>query len=111
MEEVYKHIFHEEGDNTRLISACPICGTRYRLEETQVLEEKTAGHLIYIQCRKCASSVVTLIYVHSLGISSMSIVTDLNSSEIMKFKDQPPLSEDDVIDIHCLLKNTSVRFE
>jgi len=90
-------------ESIRIISFCPVCNNKYNPIEAKVLEEKEEAHLIHIKCRRCQSSVVALILTSSLGISSMGIVTDLNSDDVLKFKTSKSISADDVIEIHQIL--------
>lgn len=105
--ENFGHIFDDNIDNTKVFSTCPICGTKYYSADAKILEEKDNGHLVHIQCKKCKSSVVALILASGVGVSSVSLVTDLTSEDVLKFKDSEPIRYDDVIDLHQSLKNNT----
>lgn len=92
--------FDDFSDNIKVISLCPICNARYSFSDAKMLEEREHGRLVYIHCRKCRSGVLALIMSNSAGVSSVSLVTDLTSKEIMKFKNREPVSMDHVIDLH-----------
>lgn len=87
-------------EGLRLITHCPLCESNYQPVSAKVIEEKDNAHLVYIRCKKCLSSVLAVVITGSAGISSMCLVTDLNSEDIRRFQHAERLSIDDVIDIH-----------
>lgn len=92
-------------ESIKIISFCPVCNAKYNPLEAKVLEEKDEAHLIHIKCRRCQSCVVALILTSNFGISSMGIVTDLDSDDVLKFKAGQVVSADDVIEIYQLLNS------
>ncbi len=96
--------FFNEG--LRLISHCPLCESRYSPLEAKVVEEREGVHLVYIKCRKCLSSVIALILSSNLGVSSVGLVTDLSFDDLIKFKDAPNITIDEVIELHQLLEKS-----
>ena len=95
--------FFEEG--LRIVSNCPVCHTPYNPLEASVLEENSSAHLIYIKCKKCYSAILALILTNNLGISSLGLITDLESQEVVRFIDGARVSSDNVIDFYKLIKN------
>lgn len=104
-------IFNLFNDNPTLITHCPVCNVRYDPLEARVLEERENAHLVYIKCRQCQSAILALIMANSLGISSMGLITDLNSDDILKFKAAKPVSCDDVIEVHQFLNKEKVLID
>lgn len=93
----------EPIDGVKILSNCPICNSRYRADEIRVIEEMGNGHMLHMQCKKCKSCLVAIIFSNNMGINSVTLITDLNSQDVIKFKDKEPISIDDVIDMHLLL--------
>ena len=91
-------------ENLKIISRCPVCNAKYNTTEIRVLDEKENSYLVYIQCRRCQSSVLAVILANQLGISSVGLVTDLIGEDVIKFKDQVGVTCDDAIYIHEQLK-------
>lgn len=91
-------------DNLRLISFCPLCHTHYNPWQTRILEEREDAHLIYLQCRKCGSAVVAVVLTGLFGVSSIGVVTDLTSDDVLRFKEAEAVTADDVLDAHLLLR-------
>ena len=53
-----------------------------------------------VDCRKCKSRVLVLITSNQNGISSLGLLTDLSSEEVVKFSQSKPVSTDDVLDLY-----------
>lgn len=92
------------------ILRCPVCGYRYSLEQTKVIDSKddkgaNGGLLIHTDCERCKSSVVFSIAVDGPEIFSVGMVTDLTSSDTSKFKNSKPIGSDDVLATHEFLKD------
>lgn len=92
------------------ILRCPICGFKYNLDNTQVLESQQAENgaeariLIHSDCQKCKSSVMFNIDIDGPEIFSVGMVTDLTRRDSTKFSALDPLDANDVIKIHQTLK-------
>jgi hypothetical protein len=92
------------------ILRCPICGHRYNLEQTQIIDSKEAkpsmgaNLLVHTDCERCRSSVVFSIAVDGPEVFSIGMVTDLTSTDTSKFKNSRSLSADDVIAVHQFLE-------
>lgn len=100
--------FFDEG--VKLISYCPLCESSYNPREARVLGEKEDSHLLHIQCGNCANAIIALVLISSVGVSSVGLVTDLAFDEVHRFKERPPISTDDVIETHHLLKDEASLF-
>jgi hypothetical protein len=93
-----------------LILKCPICGHKYNLEKTKVLESdqneifNEAHILIHSDCQKCKSSVMFNVDIRGPEIFSVGMVTDLTGHDSQKFQALNPISANDVLAIHKELK-------
>lgn len=101
--------FFQEG--LKLINHCPVCQSRYDQPEAKILEEREGACLIHLKCRRCGSSVVALVVANIFGITSVGLITDLASEEVLKFKDAAPIGADEVIDVHQLLSADKRNFK
>ncbi len=90
---------------------CPICGHKYNLEKTKVLESdqneslNEAHLLIHSDCLKCKSSVMFNVEIHGPEVFSVGMVTDLTGQDSAKFNKLGPIRTNEVIGIHQALKN------
>lgn len=91
------------NDALKLLSYCPLCESSYNPLRARVLEERGDAHLLHIQCSSCGSSVVALLFNSMAGPTSIGLVTDLTSDDVLRFKDQANITVDEVIDLHVFL--------
>ncbi len=93
-----------------VILKCPICGTKYNLGKTQVIESEQnsvnndARILIHSDCSKCKSSVMFNVEIRGPDVFSVGMVTDLTGKDSNKFKNSGPITADDIINLHQGLK-------
>lgn len=99
-------MFQSQG--LKLISYCPLCSMNYSIRDAKVLEENEDTHLMHVVCRRCSSSIIVLMLTGELGISSVGMVTDLTSEDVLKFKDEEEINSDDVLLLHEHLWEGSV---
>ncbi|MBN1778905.1 MAG: hypothetical protein JW816_01670 [Candidatus Buchananbacteria bacterium] len=98
MEDKFFDLFNE---SLKVVSSyCPVCNSKYNPVEAKILEERNDSHLIHIKCRNCSASIVALVIVGNMGVSSIGMVTDLQSDEVLKFKSSRPVTADEVLDFH-----------
>ena len=98
------------------ILRCPVCGQRYDLNQTKVIEgegKPTIGGslLVHTDCDKCKSSVMFSIAIDGPEIFTIATVTDLTSQEMIKFKELEPISPDEVLATHEFLRGFDGDFE
>ena len=92
------------------ILKCPICGHKYNLGTTQIIESRQdevyqdAEILIHSDCSKCKSSVMFNVEIRGPEVFSVGVVTDLTGSDSSKFRNRQPISADEVLSIHETLK-------
>ena len=91
-------------EGLKLISTCPLCHTQYTPTMAKILGERDGAHLLHLTCRKCSSLIVALVMTGGMGVSSVGLITDLTSDDVVKFKDAGTVQTDDVIEVHELLE-------
>jgi hypothetical protein len=91
---------YEYIDGVKILSNCPICDSRYHANEMRVIEENSNGHLLHIRCHKCKSCVIAVVISNNMGVNSVTLITDLGSSDFVKFKNSDPISVNDILDLH-----------
>ena len=92
------------------ILRCPVCGHKYNLEQTRIIDTKDdrpaigASLLVHTDCDSCKSSVVFSIAIDGPEIFSIGMVTDLTSADTSKFKNKQPITSDEVLAAHQFFK-------
>lgn len=85
---------------------CPVCGHKTNLETMSILESEQVeatgeGHmLIHADCQKCHGNVMFDIGVRGPELMSSATVTDLTLVEMQRLLELPPISVDEVLDMH-----------
>jgi len=84
---------------------CPICNTKFKAQEASIIEEVDSMQVVYAECSKCRSSVVLGISKNAPGlVTTVGMLTDMNREDIDKIRDLPPLTSDDVLEMHKYLE-------
>jgi hypothetical protein len=91
-------------ENFDQLNHCPVCGSRYGQNSVLVLEESDKQSTFHLSCRECGSSIVVFLSAGQFGIVSVGMATDLKSEEARLFYKQDPISADQVLEIHEILK-------
>lgn len=104
-------LFNLFSDNPTLITNCPVCNVRFDPLEARVIKERENAHLVYIKCRHCSSAILAVIVANSSGISSVGLITDLSSDDVLKFESVPAINCDDVIEVHQFLNQERVLID
>lgn len=92
------------------ILKCPICGHKYNLNQTRVVDSQKddvlegAKILIHSDCNKCKSSVMFNIEINGPEIFSVGMITDLTGKDTTRFKNSQPIGTNEIIKIHKTLK-------
>lgn len=108
MEDKYFNLFN---DNNTPITNCPVCQIRYEPLEARILDESDNSHLVYVKCQHCQSAVLAVLLTNQLGVSSIGLITDLSSDDVMLLKDSKPITIDEVIEAHEFLNSQKVLID
>lgn len=79
-------------------SFCPLC--RAKDVVTHSIEQKEEAHLIHINCQRCYRNVIAIVFSGGFGTSSVGLITDLDSRDVVRFQKCGALSFDDVLAAH-----------
>lgn len=93
----------------KIATSCPLCGHDFKKVEARVIEEQNDSRLLYFNCQKCQHAILNLVFSHQMGIGSLSLVTDLNFDEVLKFHGAKPIGVDSVLETHLLLQDPSCQ--
>lgn len=69
----------------------------------RVLAEEGKTRLVHVTCKKCCGATLALLCENETGASTIGLVTDLNSDDVLRFHASRRVSTDDVIEIHKAL--------
>lgn len=77
---------------------CAVCNHHFAMSDIQLLGKREQAWAFRVRCRECRNDALMLALVES-G-KTQPVYTDLAPSEWERFKDNPPITEDDVIQVH-----------
>lgn len=98
MEKFYPNL------DLKFLANCPICNCRYNSDEIKILDKKEGIVTLYFVCAQCKSAIVSAVSSGALGITAVSIVTDLGAAETDKIKNTEAISANDVLNIYNFFK-------
>ncbi len=84
---------------------CSICGQRFDLVHLQVLEEREGNTLLYIRCQQCQTGSVSSISFGQGRLNFVTMPTDLNENEVLRYTEDEMLGDDQVLEIHARLNS------
>ena len=85
---------------------CHRCGSPLKSAEATLLAESSAVSVVHIQCAECGGEILATLNAESYSISD--VATGLSPSEVRRFFDAPPVSVDDLLDLHELLQEGKI---
>jgi hypothetical protein len=88
------------NEGLKLVSYCPVCETRYNAMEARHMGQDGDTHLLHVTCRKCGNAILAMVLLNRVGASSVGLITDLTSDDVMRFRSSGSVSIDDVIEMH-----------
>lgn len=74
----------------------------------QVIEETGEHSLMHITCTSCAHGLVTLMGNTAMGMGLVALVTDLSRKDVARFKNNTPLSEDELLEYYDMIHNAQL---
>jgi len=69
--------------------------------DAKVLGEDQEASLVHATCRRCGSSTLSLVMALGEAATSLALVTDLSADDVLRFRDAPEVTVDDVIELHA----------
>ena len=99
MEKFYPNL------DLKFLANCPVCNHRYDPKEIKVLDKKDEIVTLYFVCAHCKNAVISAVSAGVLGVTAVSIITDLNASEAEKIKDTLEINSNDILAIYSFLKD------
>ncbi len=98
-------------DNLKSLIHCPVCNKEYRPAKMLLLNQEEKRTTLHITCEACHTSSLVYVSLSPVGVVSMGVLTDLEQSEAKRFFQTAPLSSEDVLGVHRMLKEDQGRVE
>lgn len=89
----------------KFLNNCPLCGHKYDTNYLRIVDKKDGVMTLYLTCPHCQSSMMVALTMNALGMSSVSMITDVTDKEIDSFRLKNAITTDDVLEIHAFLES------
>ncbi|HCJ52816.1 MAG: hypothetical protein A2898_02610 [Candidatus Kerfeldbacteria bacterium RIFCSPLOWO2_01_FULL_48_11] len=93
--------FGHRPDIIKAEAFCSICGERFDFTNLQILEEQDGTTLLYIKCGRCQAGSLSSISFGQGRLQFLTAVTDLSQDEVLDFRNEASIDEDDVLRLHA----------
>ncbi len=90
--------------NVQIATKCPMCGFKFSKDDVKTIDSKEGAAAFFLNCSKCKSSVMMVVMASALGITSISMISDLAEKDLSKIEANC-VEYDDVLEMHKFLKN------
>jgi len=88
----------------KFMARCPVCGKTYDVTKAKLLAQNGGANLVHIICKNCSSAFMAFILTMGNGLSSVGMITDLNFEDVKRLYKTEPLTLDELITVHELIK-------
>lgn len=98
-----------EKNITQYLGRCPFCQAKFGDNDALVILKENESTLLHVDCKFCKSSVI-LNVIEKRGdyITTVGIMSDLIKDDILRFKNKPEISYEEVIELHKFLKTKTI---
>lgn len=90
----------------KFLGNCPICSNKFNPSCASQIEKVESVETLYVECKTCGSSVVLGVVKNIPGlVTTIGMVTDMKEDDIERLRNMPPISSDDVLEMHKYLES------
>jgi hypothetical protein len=87
------------------LAKCSVCESALNPVNIIVLSEKEQKTTVHVTCAKCRSAAIVFLLNNQMGMMSVGIATDLDSSEVRNKFGSEAINSDEIIDLHQFVSN------
>lgn len=92
-------------ENLQSLVRCMVCNKKHRPRKMIVLEEGADRTTFHLSCDDCGTASLLFLSQGQMGIVSLGMMTDLEQGEARRLYKGAPVSSDEVLEAHTVLKN------
>ena len=94
-----------QGADSKFLGNCPVCSAKFSSSKSSQIGEFEGVRTLYVECKKCSSSVVLGIVKNMPGvITTVGMLTDMKREDIERLDHMRPITADDVLEMHKYLE-------
>jgi DNA-directed RNA polymerase subunit RPC12/RpoP len=91
-------------ENLKPLMRCSVCDKPFQSARVLVLGEEDERTTLHVQCEACGMASIVFVSNGRFGVMSVGMLTDLVSEDAQELFGREPVSADQVIEVHTLLK-------
>ena len=91
-------------ENLQSLVRCLACNKSQHLKKMVVLDEEDKKTVLHVVCEECGGASLVHLSVGQMGVVSLGMMTDLEQSEAKRLYRGMPISADEVLTVHQILK-------
>lgn len=91
-------------EQTTLMKTCPLCEETYKSKDICVVENREDAQLYHVTCHSCNYAMLTFVLASENGMGSIGLLTDLHADDVHRLRGKSPITHDDILTFHRLLK-------
>ena len=95
------------AQSSKLIANCPLCHAEYKNEKIRLVGQHGTSRLFHCTCNECENAMLAIILESNGSVSSVGLMTDLEAQDAVRIQNADPISANDCIRTHQLLKTDS----
>jgi len=93
-----------EDQVNQFVSRCPLCNAVYRMEDASTVDSMDDASMMYVECARCKSAIVSVIAMSGMGMISFGMVTDMTRDDLERFRAATSMSSDELLEMIQLLQ-------
>lgn len=97
-------------ESLKIMSSCPVCQGKYNKDSVVIVDKNEDSYLLHITCPHCASNVLAYVMPTGVGLTTIGLLTDMQSYEVDKFSKLGPITNNDILDFYKMLNQDSKVF-
>ena len=82
---------------------CVVCSEQYDESDVSIMGQQDELWMLMVSCHRCETQGIILAMVKE--DEQIEVLTDLTPEELAEATDLPPISGDDVLDVHRFLRD------
>jgi hypothetical protein len=93
-------------ENLKPLMQCSVCNKPFQPAKVLVLSEENDRSMLHLHCEECGVASLVSVSAGMTGVASVGMLTDLTADDAREMFGKAPISVDQVIEMHNLLKRT-----
>lgn len=94
----------QPSDALRALTHCPWCEHQFKDLQVYLVAEQDTLQLFHFECASCQTNILAVVSLSGKSVTSIGVMSDLARSDAHRLLQVRRIQEDDVIQLHQLLR-------